>query len=86
MFEADFGDGSLCIAQLVEDAFFALLHHPFIGRFVEDSLENTAEGGDAIAAQLCEVFYRLYLLVCFNIKYSKLLVYLDKLCTMGESS
>lgn len=59
MFEADFGDGSLCIAQLVEDAFFALLHHPFIGRFVEDSLENTAEGGDAIAAQLCEVFYRL---------------------------
>ena len=86
MFEADFGDGSLCIAQLVEDAFFALLHHPFIGRFVEDSLENTAEGGDAIAASCAKSSTDFICLWCFNIKYSKLLVYLDKLCTMGESS
>ena len=43
MSKADFGDGSICIAQLVKDTFFALFHHPFIGRFVEDGFENAAE-------------------------------------------
>ena len=52
--KGDSGDGSICIAQLVKDTFFALFHHTFIGRFVEDGFENAAEGGDAVAAQLCE--------------------------------
>lgn len=46
-----------------KDTFFALFHHPFIGRFVEDGFENAAEGGDAVAAQLCELLYGLYLFV-----------------------
>ena len=86
MSKADFGDGSICIAQLVKDTFFALFHHPFIGRFVEDGFENAAEGGDAVAAQLCEFLYGLICLWCFNMKYSKLLVYWDRLCTTGDSS
>ena len=67
MSKADFGDGSICIAQLVKDTFFALFHHPFIGRLVEDGFENAAEGGDAVAAQLCELLYGLYLLSLIHI-------------------
>ena len=51
MSKADFGDGSICIAQLVKDTFFALFHHPFIGRFVEDGFENAAEVGGGLKAE-----------------------------------
>lgn len=63
VFEADFGDGGIGVAQLVKDAFFALLHHPFVSRFVEDGFKDAAKGGDAIAPQLCKLFYGLYLVV-----------------------
>ena len=30
---------------------------------IEDGFENASEGGDAVAAQLCELLYGLYLFV-----------------------
>lgn len=75
---ADLGNGSIGLAEVVEDALFAALLHPFIDGLMEHGIEDAAEGGGGIASQLGKVFYSLYLQMVLQHKI------LETVCVLGK--